>query len=129
MAREDDRENHRVDGPEDDGAGKVQSAERRAWVRYPRRLTTMWQLFGARQEETWNGSVFDVSQTGLGLVINRSFPASTVLSVRLQTGGRKPSRTLLVRVRHCSPRENGEWLVGCTFVVKLKDADLKDLIS
>ena len=125
MAQADDR-------PEDEEGGsdkQVQGAERRAWIRYPRRLSTLSQLFGGRQDDSWTASLFDISQTGIGLIINRSFPPATVLTVRLQTGNRKFSRAMLVRVKHCSARENGEWLVGCTFVVKLKEAELKELIS
>jgi hypothetical protein len=118
-----------VDDRPDDQNVPVQGAERRAWIRYPRRLTTIWQLFGSRQEETWTASLFDISQTGVGVIVNRSFPPATVLTVRLQTGTRQFSKTMLVRVKHCSARENGEWLVGCTFVVKLKDSELKEFIS
>ena len=127
MAQADDR----PDDHEDDGdvPARVQGAERRAWIRYPRRLTTIGQLFGARQEEAWTATLFDISQTGVGVIINRSFPPATVLSVRLQTGSREFSKTMLVRVKHCAARENGEWLVGCTFVVKLKESELKELIS
>jgi PilZ domain-containing protein len=127
MARADDRPDESE--CEDDGKTQMQGAERRAWIRYPRRLTTIWQLFGGRQDETLTASLFDISQTGVGLIINRSFPPATVLTVRLQTGSRKFSKTMLVRVKHCSARENGEWLVGCTFVVKLKEAELKELVS
>jgi hypothetical protein len=119
----------RPDECADAGAQKVQGAERRAWIRYPRRLLTMWQLFGSRQEESWNATLRDLSQTGLGLVVNRSFPPATVLTVRLQTGSRKYSRTMLVRVKHCAAQPSGEWHVGCSFVVKLKDDELAELLG
>jgi hypothetical protein len=118
-----------ADDHQDAGDQDVQGAERRAWVRYPRRLEMVWQLFGARQDEGWSASLFDISQTGVGLIINRSFPPGTVLTVRLRPCSRTPSRTMLVRVKHCTARPDGEWLVGCTFVVKLKDGELKGLIS
>jgi hypothetical protein len=108
---------------------KVQGAERRAWIRYPRRLLTMWQLFGSRQEESWNASLRDISLTGLGLVVNRSFPPGTVLTIRVQTGSRKCSRTMLVRVKHCAAQPNGDWHVGCSFVVKLKEEELAELLG
>jgi hypothetical protein len=108
---------------------KVQGTERRAWVRYPRRLLTLWGLFGSRQEDSWMAELRDVSQTGLGLVVNRSFPPATVLTVRLQTSNHLYSRTMLVRVKHSVPQPDGGWLVGCTFVVKLKEAELRELIA
>jgi hypothetical protein len=111
------------------GERKLQGAERRAWVRYPRRLLTMWQLFGSRQEESWQAQLRDISLTGLGMVVNRAFPPSTVLTVRLQTGNNKFSRTMLVRVKNARGQANGEWLIGCTFVVKLKEEELQELLG
>jgi hypothetical protein len=107
---------------------KVQGAERRAWIRYPRRLLTLWGLFGTRQED-WTAELRDVSQTGLGLVVNRSFAPGTVLSVRVQTAGHQYTRTMLVRVKHAAAQPDGDWLIGCTFVVKLKEAELRELLA
>src|SRR5579884_3997074 len=113
-----------------EGPKKLQGTERRAWIRYPRRLRTLWQLFGtARQDDCWVADLRDVSLTGLGLVVNRSFTPGTVLTVRLQTGSRKFTRTMLVRVKHCAAQSNSDSLVGCSFVVKLKDDDLQDLLA
>ena len=77
----------------------------------------------------WNANLRDLSQTGLGLVVNRSFPPGTVLTIRLQTGSRKCSRTMLVRVKHSAAQPNGEWLVGCSFVVQLKEEELAELLA
>jgi hypothetical protein len=115
-------------GPEHDGH-TIQGAERRAWARYPRRLQTLWQLFGSRDTEVWTSYLHDISQTGIGLLLDRAFPASTVLSVRIQTAARKTTRSMLVRVRHCTARPDGPWLVGCTFIVKLRDEELRELIA
>jgi hypothetical protein len=112
-----------------DADQKLQGAERRAWVRYPRRLLTLWGLFGLRPENAWMAEVRDVSQTGLGLAINRPFPPAAVLTVRLLTSGHKYSRAMLVRVKHCAPQPDGGWLIGCTFVVKLEEAELRGLIA
>jgi hypothetical protein len=120
----------RPPGPEPEHDDRrVQAAERRAWIRYPRRLQTLWQMFGVRGNDTWTADLQDISQTGIGLVLNRSFPPATVLSVRLQTAARKTSRTMLARVRHCSALPDGQWLVGCTFVVQLKDEELRELVA
>ncbi len=108
---------------------KFQVSERRAWVRYPRRLNVLWQLFGGRSNENWPATIQDVSQAGVGLLINRSFAPSTALSLRVQLKGRASNRPLLVRVKHCTAQPNGDWLAGCTFVVPLKDDELRALIS
>jgi hypothetical protein len=117
-------------GPEQEGQVRsIQASERRAWVRYPRRLQSLWQVFGARAEEPWTADVQDISQTGIGLILQRAFPAASVLTVRLRTAAQKLSRTMLVRVRHCTALPDGQWLVGCTFVVQLTDEELRELLT
>jgi hypothetical protein len=121
-----------MSGPEAgawDGDPKVQGAERRAWIRYPRRLRTLWQQFGSRQEDSWTAELRDISKSGLGLVVDRSFPPGSVLTVRLQTGANRFSRTMLVRVKHCEPQPGGTWHVGCCFAVQLKDDELQQLLA
>jgi hypothetical protein len=110
-------------------SGKPTEVERRAWVRYPRKLVTMWQLLGTGGEEHWTAMVRDLSQNGVGLVINRSFPPATVLTVRLRNSTRTYERSALVRVQHCTAQPAGDWLVGCTFVVKISADELHQLLS
>jgi hypothetical protein len=109
--------------------GKLQSVERRAWVRYPRRLTTLWQFFGGRGNESWSAEIQDISQAGVGLLINRCFAPATVLSLRVQLKGRAPNRPLLLRVKHCTSQPGGDWLAGCTFIVPLTEEELRGLVS
>jgi hypothetical protein len=117
----------RLPDSEQEKPKKLQGTERRSWVRYPRRLTVTWQLFGARGNEQSAATVHDLSLSGIGLVLNRSFPPATVLTLRLGRHG--PERTMLARVRHNSAQPNGEWLVGCTFAVKLREDDLEALVG
>jgi hypothetical protein len=114
--------------PEHDD-GRLQTAERGAWIRYPRRLQTIWQMFGAHGNDSWAADLHDISRTGIGLVLDRAFPPATVLTVRLQTTTRKTTMTMLARVRHCSALPCGKRLVGCTFVVQLKDEELREVVS
>jgi hypothetical protein len=109
--------------------GKLPATERRAWVRYPRKLVTRWQLLGAVGEEHWTALVKDLSLNGVGLVINRSFLPATVLTVRLHNSTCTFERSALVRVQHCTAQPDGDWLVGCTFVVKIRADELHQLLS
>jgi len=86
-------------------------------------------MFGARADESWPADLLDVSQTGIGLILDRAFAAATVLTVCLQTQAPETARTLLVRVRHCTALQEGRWLVGCKFVVQLKDRELRELLA
>jgi hypothetical protein len=105
-----------------------QAAERRAWVRYPsRRLQLLWHLFGVKPPEQRPAKIQDISLQGVGLVVDRSFPQGSVLVLRLP-GSLLESRSVLVRVKHLEPLADGQFQVGCTFVVPLTDTQLAELI-
>ena len=107
---------------------KRQSAERRAWVRYPpRRLEMLLHLFGVRPAEPRQVRVQDISAQGVGLITNQSFTAGTILVLRFP-GTSLEAKPLLVRVKHLRPMPGGEFQVGCTFVVPLSEEQLAELI-
>ena len=99
-----------------------QTAERRAWVRYPpRRLEMLWHLFGVKPPEQRSARIQDISAQGIGLILDRSFAQGSVLVLRLP-GTSLEKRPILVRVKYLKPLDNNEYHVGCTFVVPLTDA-------
>jgi hypothetical protein len=51
-------------------------------------------------------------------------PGSILILEKLW-GGRRPHRTLTMRVAHVSPDPAGGWFVGCEFVRPLTDEDLE----
>ena len=105
-----------------------QTFERRAFVRYRRRLETLWAYLGVGTPDLTSGEVFDLSSTGVGLVLDRAFPAGTTLVLRL------PTKTLgwsshLVRVRRCDEVTPGLFQVGCAFVRPLSAGQLQSLLG
>jgi hypothetical protein len=108
---------------------RTQTAERRAWVRYPpRRLEMLWHLFGMKPPEQRFARIQDISAQGVGLVVDRSFPQGSVLVLRF-AGSSLESRPILVRVKHLHPLTGGKFKVGCTFVVPLSEAQLAELVA
>jgi hypothetical protein len=105
-----------------------QTFERRAFVRYARRLETLWTYLGVGSDDLANGEVFDLSSTGVGLVLDQNFPADTTLVLRL------PTKTLgwsshLVRVKRCAEVTPGLFQVGCAFVKPLSGTQLQSMIN
>jgi hypothetical protein len=101
-------------------------AERRAYIRYPRRLEVLWQLLGLARDLT-TARVFDLSAAGIGMVSDRYFPPETLLLVRLPT----PTRgwaSHLVRVKHSRALGANEFQSGCAFVRTLTDEEMKALL-
>lgn len=108
---------------------RPQVAERRAWVRYPpRRLEMLWHLFGMKPTQPRSARIQDISTQGIGLIVDRSFAQGSVLVLRFPDSSLE-SRPILVRVKHLHPLNAGEFKVGCTFVVPLREEQLAELVS
>lgn len=112
------------------GTPKVpQTAERRAWVRYPAKPFQMiWHLFGIKPPEQRAARIQDVSTQGIGLIVDRSFAQGSVLVLRFP-GTSLEARQVLVRVKHLQQVADGQFQVGCTFVVPLSEQQLGELIA
>jgi hypothetical protein len=97
-------------------------------VRYPSTRETSIQPATVRDGSGWRAQVRDVSQGGIGLVVNRRFEPGTLLVIELDTPGPDDGRTFLarvVRVVHATARPESDWLLGCAFAAELEDEDLR----
>jgi hypothetical protein len=66
-------------------------------------------------------TISDVSATGIGLYLDRRYPADTVLMIEPLAPG---VPALLARVMHVTPDKRG-WLHGCELSVRLSPAELR----
>jgi hypothetical protein len=99
---------------------------RRAWVRYPDSLDTLGQPIPAETdtETGWPAKVQYISTGGLGLLVGRRFEPGTTLVVEPLSveGG---SLILPIQVIHVAAQDTDYWQVGCKFVTKIGDEELK----
>jgi len=108
-------------------AAEPQTFERRAFVRYPRRLESFWQLLGVRSPDLATAEVFDLSMTGVGLTVEQEFATNAILVLRLPTST-QGWNTHLVRVKHCKRLDDGRYQVGCAFVKPLSVSQFQALL-
>ena len=101
-----------------------QTFERRAFVRYRRPLDSLLGLLGLSPRARVEGQVFDLSSTGVGLLLDRDYPVEAALVLRLQTATQGWC-THLVRVKRCTEVAPGHYQVGCSFVRPLSVAQLQ----
>jgi hypothetical protein len=87
----------------------------------------LWHLFGMKPPEQRPARIQDISSQGVGLIVDRSFAQGSVLVLRFP-GSSLEARPILVRVKHLQPLSQGEFKVGCTFVVPLSEEQLAELI-
>lgn len=102
--------------------------ERRAWVRYPINRDASYRLFGQGLAALCLARVNDLSAAGIGLLADTCFPPGAILEVKLEGIASNLSRTLLARVKQTQEQANGQWLVGCVLVTRLKEGELQALV-
>ena len=105
-----------------------QTFERRAFVRYARRLDALWLFLGVSSRDLTDAKLVDLSVTGVGLVVGQAFPVHTSLAIRLPTVTLGWS-THLVRVKRCVAVSDGQHEIGCTFVKPLSATQLQGFLQ
>src|SRR5262249_51249130 len=96
--------------------------DRRAWVRYPCSLETLYQPgTGRLDQQWWFARVCDISSTGVGLILPQHFSPGTQLAIALHSSEQDLSQTLEAKVVHVEPYEGGSWILGCIFVNPLSE--------
>jgi hypothetical protein len=78
--------------------------------------------------ERWTAKVRDISAEGLGLVLDHAFESGTILEVDLASRDGALAYTVVARVSHSRPLADGQWLAGCSFVGKVSDDELRDIL-
>ena len=102
--------------------------ERRATVRHPCHLKSTCHPLSADQKAEWPGLVVNISQGGVGLVVDEPFKAKSVLIIGLESRDGRLKKSMLARVVHCRKQSSGQWLIGCAFTEGLTEGDLASLL-
>ena len=101
-------------------------SERRRTARFECRRTNRWRLFATTACSSGEGTVHDISVDGISLTVNSELRPGLFLDLTLTGDNEKTaSQSVLVRVRRVTPQQDGSWIVGCTFVKKLNQEELR----
>jgi hypothetical protein len=76
----------------------------------------------------WPAKAYNISTSGIGLILTRSFQPGTLLKIELQGSSTGPT-CVLASVVHVTPRSQGEWLVGCAFLREMAEDELQSLLK
>lgn len=101
------------------------ATERRVAVRYPVSHETTCHAVTAPYGALCPGWVRDLSASGIGLVIDRRFPAGTWLTLELDNAELGASVSVSARVVHVIEMPNDTWLHGCAFDRDLNENELR----
>lgn len=100
---------------------------RRAAVRYRCDQLPSRRIFVLESYQTVRGHILDLSEGGVGLLLPRPIPQGTLLFIDLM--GMDIATEHLARVAHATPREDGQWLVGCQFEHPLDAGELSLILN
>lgn len=103
--------------------------DRRAWVR--RHSTPETPFFAVTGEEeiiAWRARVRDVSNGGISLVVNNSFPEGALIEIELPNPDADVSRIMLARVVRAETTEGIQWVLGCAFLEPLSDEEVHSIL-
>src|SRR3954452_20800745 len=91
------------------------STERRTTGRQRRRLKIAWRPLGGPENVRAGGAVRDISRSGIAIFLNEEVKPGAILFLLLEHVPGAFAEPRLVRVRHVTLLNNGEWLIGCSF--------------
>ena len=99
-------------------------SERRRAVRFECKRRNSWRLFATATCSSGQGTVNDISISGISLTLDSALRPGMFLDLSLASDDESYSEPMLVRVRRVKPQADGSWLVGCNFVKKLSKEQL-----
>lgn len=111
------------------GAERVPGADsdQRVWQRFPCSAEVNYRAVRVTERDHSRGQAVDLSAMGIGMTVDRLLEVGTVLSLQLADDhGQTVLKTLACVVR-ATPRDAGDWLVGCNFIRELGALELEQV--
>lgn len=94
--------------------------EQRTSVRHTTRLKGPCPVIRAAEEGPWYATIRNVSEKGIGLIVNRPFRPGMLVTVELPDKRGEMSKPRLLKILHARPQPGNQWWVlGGTFLSRL----------
>ena len=104
------------------------ASDRRRATRYPSRAELVVYPTNGSPADAWPATVRDVSDTGIGLVLDQALERGLMLVLAFPATEGSPSSLACACVQHSTKQPEGNFLVGCTFQSELTPEILQALI-
>jgi serine/threonine protein kinase len=115
-----------VTGPAAEAEDKAAKKERRNKTRFASKRVTSCRALQRVLDESWEGRVVDISETGVCLELGRRFETGALLSLVVE-GENRQRRAVVVRVRWVKPKGPKNWQMGCQLDHSLCDFEVSEL--
>lgn len=100
----------------------------RTWMRFPINVKANCRRVGDVGETSYAAQVLNISASGIGLAVNPSMQAGSLLNIDLLDKNDRMLRTMLACVVHTTQRAGGDYAVGCNFIRELTEDELHSLL-
>lgn len=100
----------------------------RRWVRFPCNVETVCYTWVTAPGEQCAARILNISAGGIGLLLPCQFEGGTLLLFKVPGSPAQAPQSMLVRVVRCIEQDNGDWFLGCEFVEKLSDDEVRALL-
>lgn len=97
--------------------------------RVPARGAAHCQVVAVVGGEFWMATVRNLSATGLSLRSEVASEVGTLLTVELLNRAHTRSRTVLAWVVHLTPRQDGDWVIGCSLTQEMDENEVRELLN
>jgi len=74
-------------------------------------------------------TVHDISRSGIGLISCQPIPPNKPLLVEMYDHAKASSRLHATWAIHCTERDDGRWLVGCSFLRGFSEQEMASLLG
>jgi hypothetical protein len=103
--------------------------ERRIAPRRQPTLGTVCHLTTDTGEAQGIGLVWNLSVSGVSMLLNKTFPTGTVLAGRLRTADERGDLPFQMRVAHVARLRTGDWFVGGQFQRPLVPEEMRPFLG
>jgi PilZ domain len=106
-------------------ANHAQISDRRTGARCSCNLTASCEPLKTGSADPFPGTVQNISENGIGLLLDREVTAGTCLWVVMRGADDVLLGKMMIRVVHASSQPDGHWLHGCLFTNETSEAELQ----
>jgi hypothetical protein len=103
-------------------------SDERSFVRFPCPTKATYQFVNAPERPAGTAKVLNLSPKGIALAVPETIEVGTLLSLDVHALSGTTKVTRLASVTRLIPQEAGEWSIGCNFISRLSDQDMRALL-
>jgi hypothetical protein len=107
---------------------KPAATDQRSWVRFPSEASVSYRRVRDLEEQAQPAKILNISPSGAGVLTSEAVDAGTLLSLELGSPNGNSTFTIMASVTRVTGKDGAEWVLGCSFIRELTDAELNALL-